>query len=54
MKLSGQILANIDPEIFRQLREITPRVAKKDVNVWVNDSEENLHCGIQARTTAAR
>ena len=39
MKLSGQILANIDPEIFRQLREITPQVAKKDVNVWVNDSE---------------
>jgi len=39
MKLSGQILANIDPEISRQLREITPKVAKKDVNVWVTDNE---------------
>jgi glucose-6-phosphate isomerase len=39
MKLSGQILANIDPETSRQLREITPKVAKKDVNVWVTDNE---------------
>ena len=39
MKLSGQILANIDPEISRQLREIAPQVAKKDVSVWGTDKE---------------
>ena len=39
MKLSGQILAKIDPEISRQLREIAPQVAKKDVSVWNSDKE---------------
>jgi len=39
MKLSGQILAKIDPDVSRQLYEIASRVSKKDVSVWKSDKE---------------
>jgi len=34
MKLSGQILSKIDPEIIKQLCEIAPLMAKKDSSLW--------------------
>jgi glucose-6-phosphate isomerase len=39
MKLSGQILATIDPEIVKQLCEIVPLVAKKDSSLWPLEQE---------------
>ena len=39
MKLSGQILAKIDPEIIKQLCEIAPLVAKKDSSLWPLEQE---------------
>ena len=39
MKLSGQILAKINPEIVKQLCEIAPLVAKKDSNLWPLEQE---------------
>jgi glucose-6-phosphate isomerase len=39
MKLSGQILAKIDPEIIKQLCEIAPLVAKKNSNLWPLEQE---------------
>ena len=39
MKLSGQILAKINPEIVKQLCEIAPLVAKKDSSLWPLEQE---------------
>ena len=39
MKLSGQILAKINPEIIKHLCEIAPLVAKKDSNLWPLEQE---------------
>jgi glucose-6-phosphate isomerase len=39
MKLSGQILATINPEIVKQLCEIAPLVAKKDSSLWPLEQE---------------
>jgi len=39
MKLSGQILAKIDPEIIKQLCEIAPLVARKDSSLWPLEQE---------------
>jgi len=39
MKLSGQILTKIDPEIIKQLCEIAPLVAKKDSSLWPLEQE---------------
>jgi glucose-6-phosphate isomerase len=39
MKLSGQILAKIDPEIIKQLCEIAPLVAKKNSSLWPLEQE---------------
>lgn len=39
MKLSGQILTKIDPEIIKRLCEIAPLVAKKDSSLWPLEQE---------------
>ena len=39
MKLSGQILAKINPEIVKQLYEKAPLVAKKDSSLWPLEQE---------------
>lgn len=39
MKLSGQILTKIDPEIIKHLCEIAPLVAKKDSSLWPLEQE---------------